>query len=65
MVDCEPWSVAKVDHGHTPRLYHSQPWSTMVKLSQAMTVKNQLISSCNLVVLVLMKFFVRVESFFL
>ena len=30
MVDREPWSVAKVDHGCAPRLYHSQPWSTMV-----------------------------------
>ena len=30
MVNREPWSVAKVDHGRTPRLYHSQPWSTMV-----------------------------------
>ena len=30
MVDREPWSVAKVDHGHTPWLYHSQPWSTMI-----------------------------------
>ena len=30
MVDHEPWSVAKVDHGRTPRLYHSQPWSTIV-----------------------------------
>lgn len=31
MVDCEPWLVvAKLDHGQTTRLYHSQPWSTMV-----------------------------------
>ena len=30
MVDREPWSVVKLDHGQTPRLYHSQPWSTMV-----------------------------------
>ena len=30
MVDREPWSVGKLDHGQTPRLHHSQPWSTMV-----------------------------------
>ena len=30
MVDREPWSVAKDYHGRTPRLYHSQPWSTMI-----------------------------------
>ena len=30
MVDREPWSVGKLDHGQTPRLHHSQSWSTMV-----------------------------------
>ena len=29
MVDHEPWSVAKDYHGRTPRLYHSQPRSTI------------------------------------
>ena len=30
MVDREPWSLGKLDHGQTPQLHHSQPWSTMV-----------------------------------